>query len=241
MDSPLVDAHIEGERRLRELLKELLRQIWEGLPGHDRGNLDQWLSEALPAVEAAEQQSSALTNAYIAAALQRSEPFSVDLSQVTGAAIRQGTLPEAVYERPFVTLWSELGAGKDWADASSMALQRAQTLGATDVQLSMRDTMNAIQAVEPGITGWERVADPSACAFCVAVNGAFTYGTSEPLPLHANCGCSATPVLIESNRLGDRRATPLPKALAVHDHGELGPVLTGAGDHFLTEHAALSR
>lgn len=240
-DTALVDAHLEGERRLRQILKQHLREVWNGLPGHDRENLDQWLSETLPAVLAAEQQSSSLTNAYIAAALERPELFPINPEEVTGAAIRNGTEPAAVYERPFVTLWSELGAGKDWAEASSTALQRAQTMGATDVQLSMRDTMNAIQEAEPGIIGWERVINPGACDFCQQCDGAFVYGGSEPMPLHANCGCSAAPVMIESNRIGDRRATPLPEGIAVHEHGEYGPVLTAAGDHFLTEHAALSR
>jgi hypothetical protein len=238
MDRALVDAHLEGERRLRQILRDHIGQAWNGLPGHDRANLDQWLSETVPAVLAAEQQSSALTNAYIAAALERSEPFPVAPEQVTGSALRGGVDPSVVYERPFVTLWSLLSEGKPWGEASLAALQRAETLGATDVQLAMRDTLGAIQAAEPAIVGWERVSNPGACDFCQQVNGAFVYGGSEPLPLHANCGCSAVPVLRESGR---RERTPLPEGLAVHEHGELGPVLTAAGDHFMGESEALAR
>lgn len=240
MDRALVHAHLEGEGRLRQVLRNHLQQVWNGLPGHDRQNLDQWLSEVVPAVLAAEKESSALTNAYIAAALEQTRPFPVDLAQVTGAAVRNGTPPEAVYERPFVTLWSELGEGKAWADASSTALQRALTLGSTDVQLSMRDTLGAVQTVEPRIVGWERVTNPGACDFCQQVNGAFVYGGSEPMPLHANCGCSAVPVLIEKSG-SSRTATPLPEGIAVHEHGEYGPVLVAAGDHFMGEVEALAR
>src|SRR4051794_3698889 len=107
MSSALARAHILGGARLREGAAQALTRIWQGLPSHDRVNLDQWLSEALPVVEAAQRQSVALTTAYLARALER-QPVGLDVTALIGAAARNDTPPETVYERPFITLWSEL-------------------------------------------------------------------------------------------------------------------------------------
>src|SRR5262245_59559383 len=98
MPSTLALAHIEAERRLRELTKQGLTRIWWALPGHDKVNLDQWLSECLPLVEAAQRASVALTDSYISRSLER-PPVGIDPAEVIGAAVRAGTSPEEVYTR----------------------------------------------------------------------------------------------------------------------------------------------
>lgn len=234
MASALTLAHIEAERRLRESVRQEITRIWNGLPGHDRVNLDQWLSEVVPMVEAAQRSSVNLTQAYLARS-RETQPVALDPLLLVGAAARNGTKPEEVYTRPFVTLWSELKEGKLWNEAAAMGLDRATSSAATDVQLSMRETLTRVGEVESRIVGYERVADSGACAFCQEVDGAFLL-SGEPMPLHSGCGCGVEAIE------GERRVpSPLPDGVAIVQHGELGPVLVSPSDHFMNEAEALAR
>jgi hypothetical protein len=186
----------------------------------------------LPTIAAAQHQSVALTEAYLARALER-QPIGVDPAGLIGASVRNGTDPATVYTRPFIVLWAALKDGKPWAEAFRMGQDRAVSAAATDVQLSQRATFDAVQRVDSRIVGYVRVPDATACGFCERVAGAFVK-SGAAMPLHPNCGCTLDPVE------RDMRITPLPEGVAVHDHGELGPVLTAPGQHFTTEHAALA-
>jgi hypothetical protein len=251
MASELAGAHIELQRRLRALARAQLGAVWDSLPGHDRANLDQWFSEALPLVSAAERQSIALLNAYVARSLER-QPLALDLHELTGAAIRRGTPPEEVYTRPFVTLWSQLGKGKEWEAASKIALERAQRSVAMDTQLSMRAASEAIDLADPHVYGYRRVANPTACKFCREVDGAYVKGSDGfVMALHSGCECGVEPNK-EPHDLArflpdgtDTNPFPFssydPKVVGLREHGEYGPVLVDPSQHFTTEAEALSR
>lgn len=224
---PLVDAHIEGQARLRLLLEQSITSTWNGLPGHDRDNVDEWLSKVLPAVETSQRASVALTEAFLAQSLER-KPLGIPQDELIGAAVRNGTAPATVYERPFITLWGGLGSGLDYQAAAKKALDRATSTAAMDVQLSMRATADAVQENAGGIYGYKRAADATACDFCKEVDGAYVKRASA-FPLHNRCGCGLE-ALTEPHPL----AVKLPSGVAVHEHGEMGALLTAAGDHFTT-------
>lgn len=246
MASALAAAHIEGERRLRAATVRALTAIWSGLPGYDRANLDQWLSEVLPILEAGQRQSVNLTNAYLARSLER-QPLPLDTGELLGAGVRNGTTPAEVYERPFVTLWGGLADGLRYEDALSKALARGQGMAAWDVQASMRAAANAVQDRSEGIYGFQRVADPGACQFCTEVDGAYVK-RADAMPLHNHCGCGLK-ALTEPHKLArllpdgtpadpaerERLGYPATPGVAIQQHGEMGPVLTAAGDHFTSE------
>lgn len=228
MSSPLASAHILAEERLRKATTAIVGRIWAGLPGYDRQNVDQWLSTVLPVVAAGQRQSVALTEAYIARYLDR-PPRGIDVEELIGAAVRNGTPPETVYERPFVSVWADLGAGKLFEDAYASGLARATSSAAMDVQLSMRATANAVQNADEGVYGYQRVADGGACAFCLEIDGAYVK-SADAFPLHNNCGCGLEPLTAPHPR-----AAKLPSGVAVHQHGELGPVLTDPSHSFTSE------
>lgn len=220
----LAEAHIEAERRIRLAATRAVEQIWRNLPGYDRENVDQWLSTVLPVVAASQRQSVSITEAYLARALER-RPFGFDPNTLIGDAVRNGTPPDVVYKRPFVTMWSALGDSKPWQDAFNAGLARAQAAAAMDVQLSMRDTASTVGQADPQIQRFQRVADDGACEFCQEVDGAIL-NTDDAMALHNWCGCGIE-VLEEA-----RPITPVPSTVAVHQHGELGPVLASPSDDF---------
>lgn len=235
MPTALADAHIEGQRRLRELATIAIARIWASLPGYDRENLDEWLSRAVPVVTASQRASVSLTDAYIAQALARA-PLGINPAQVIGT-IRGAVTPEVVYERPFITIWTKLGAGVDFADAAAAGLERAQSSAATDVQMAMRNTLQAVGERDRTVLGYARVPDAVACAFCRLVAGQ-RYHSSDLMPIHSHCGCGVDVITAENrheftgNPRYDRVVEGDELTVKVAEHGELGPVLVNAAHDF---------
>lgn len=224
MASPLVDAHIRGQERLRALTSQAIGSIWDALPAYDEANVPDFLNSALPVVRSAQRQSVALTDAFISRSLRR-RPIGINPDDVIGANARAGTDPAEVYRRPFVTVWTALANNTDYVAALAAGAARATSTAAMDVQLASRGTFTAVQEADDSIRGYQRVADPGACEFCQSIDGAFVK-SADAMALHNNCGCSLEPIT------GSVRSTPVPDDVAVHEHGELGAVLTAPDDHF---------
>lgn len=229
--SDLTAAHIEAERRIRTEVIARLTAAWHQLPAYNRENLPQWLAAALPIVAAGQRSSASLTNAYIARSIGRA-PTPIDISQVTGAGVRNGTPPATVYERPFIRVWTALAAGKLYADAVNEGLQRAQSNAAMDVQLSMTHTVAAVASSDPTILGYKRVPDPGACDLCTIASEQL-YHDDSLMPIHNNCGCGVEIITSKFPPApSDVQTPPDAPQPVVHEHGELGPVLAVAGEHF---------
>lgn len=232
MAEPLTRAHIEGQRRIREVLGRAVGLVWAELPGYDRENVDEWLSRVLPVVAASQRQSVALTEAYLARSLER-QPKGVDVEALIGAAVRNGAEPADVYSRPFVNIWTALGKGAEYRDAVAAGLARAEATAAVDVQLSARGTFAAVQRADRVIRGYRRVANGGACKFCQTVDGAIVKSASA-MALHNHCGCGLEPLLTPLP------STALPDDVAVHVHGELGAVLGDPAHDFTSAAMALA-
>jgi hypothetical protein len=228
MATELARAHILSQERLRALVVAAAGRIWGGLPGYDRQNIDEWLSGILPVVAAAQRQSIALTDAYLARALER-QPLGIDPADASGAAVRAGTPPEQVYRRPFVTVWTALQGGTQWEDAVHSGLARATSTAATDVQLSMRRTLQIVGEEDELILGYQRVTDGDACAFCRLVAGQ-RYHTSQLMPIHNHCGCGVD--VITGEQRPDFTGQLDNDRVAVREHGEMGPVLVDPAQAF---------
>lgn len=220
----LARAHIIGQARLRAIISRAVAAAWAGLPGYDEVDVDPFVAQAVPLVLAGQRQSAALTEAFLARALGR-RPVGLDLNEVVGAAARNGTPPEQVYRRPFVTVWTALNTGVQWEQAVASGLARAASTAEMDVQLASRATYGSVEAADNRIRGYRRVADADACTFCRQVNGAFVKSATA-FALHNRCGCGLEPVLEPAD------ASPLPDGVAVHEHGELGAVLTDPAHSF---------
>ena len=228
MASSATLAHIEAQRRLRETVRAAVTRIWAELPDYHRPTLQAWLRRVLPAIEAGQRASVALTEAYIAQQQGR-RPQGLEAAELIGAGARNGAAdPGEVYSRPFTEVWTALAAGAPLAVAAAAGLARAQSAAVTDIQLSMRATSSAVQTTSPvQIYGWQRVADGGACDFCLELDGAFSR-TADVMPIHPNCGCGIEPIMSPTRRA----PTPTPASVRVNGHGELGPTLGKPGQHF---------
>ena len=238
MATPLVEAHIRGEKRLREIAILAVTRGWRNLPAHNEANLAQFFSAVLPVVQSAKRSSVVLTAAYLARAAER-QPEGLDVDDIL-SRLRNGVPAEEVYRRPFIGMWQALGEGQTYADAFEKGLARAVSTAAMDVQLAMRGTA---EALDTGY-GYVRVADGNACAFCQEVDGAYVKGEGYAMALHNNCGCSLEPLsephegavfLPNGTKVREYQYGALTDTVAVHEHGELGAVLTAAGQNFTSE------
>jgi hypothetical protein len=243
MPPDLAGVHILAMARLRRLAERAVAARWEGLGSYDERDVERFLEPVVPIVLAAQQQAVRLTDAYLARALER-QPLGIPADLATGAAVRAGTTPAEVYRRPFVTTWAALANGAQYQDAVAAGLARAKSTAATDVQLAMRQTLTLVGEADERITGYQRVPDGGACAFCRLVAGQ-RYTTRDLMPIHSHCGCGVQPILSsERDRFTGRRDNDLDLQVdqpvgpadgvqaVVREHGELGPVLVDARHTF---------
>jgi hypothetical protein len=219
-------------RRLRVATVAAVERVWRSLGGYDEVDVGTWLVTVVPLILAAQRLSVRLTDAYLARAMER-RPLGLDPTDLIGAAVRNGTTPEVVYRRPFVTMWKDLGEQKLWQEAFDAALARAQAAAAIDTQLSMRATADAVNEADPNMFGFRRAVDVDPCKFCRLVDGAYVK-SANAMPLHNHCGCSLEPLTKPHPR-----AAFLPSGVAVHEHGELGSILVDPAHDFTTKAEAL--
>jgi hypothetical protein len=132
-----------------------------------------------------------------------------------------------VYRRPFVQVWAALSAGSVWRQAVHAGLARVQATAEMDVQLASRAMFGEVQREYDDVFGYQRVSNPGACEYCAAIDGAFVK-SADAMPIHNRCGCTLEPL----SEPHPRSATP--SEVAVHEHGELGAVVTAADHDFTT-------
>jgi hypothetical protein len=179
---------------------------------------------------------------------------------VTTDALR-GVAAAEVYHRPVVAARTAIAEGKSFLEAVDMGRQRVEQLAGTDVALAQREATIQAVGDNERIFGYRRVLTGRSCAFC-ATASTQRYHRKQLMPLHARCDCGVAPIFATSdpgqiiNRpllrnlkaaakttgdkdywaarhvtVGEDGTVTLPK-IAVRKHGELGPVITRAGDHF---------
>lgn len=235
---PLVDAHIEAQRRLREQAAAAVAAAWQSLPAYNEADVATFLARAVPVTQAAQRASVQVTSAF----LQRLVGARVaPAPEQVLAKVRNGTPPTEVYRRPFVNVWTDLKHGKPYEMAVASGLERATSSVQMDVQLAMRQTLVDVAQRNTMILGYQRVPDPGACAFCRLIAGQ-RYHVDQLMPVHNRCGCGVEPITSENrDQFTGRKkfdqaipATVGPDGTvtAIVDHGELGPLVVDGHDHF---------
>jgi hypothetical protein len=187
----------------------------------------------------------------------KGQPFIVPQlrpEEFTTQALRNGVAPREVYRRPFVDVYRALNDGKPLTEAVQLGANRISSIASTDIQLARRNAGFGVRSKNGGIVGFARtLTGTENCALCyVASTQRYTRG--DLLPIHPGCDCGEMPIygnedpgqVIDSLRLEatheavearfgrfDRSARELDyRQIAIQEHGELGPLLTVAGQDF---------
>jgi hypothetical protein len=247
---------------LREATVARVAALWASVGGLSDEEAALFAARAVPVVSGAQVATAALVAAYIAtlARLETGQAALASIVRDDVTTLR-GVDAAEVYHRPIIAARVAISEGKSFVEAMSAGQQRVEQLAGTDVALAQREaTVQAIDADER-IFGYRRVLTGKSCAFC-ATASTQRYRRRQLMPLHSFCDCGVAPIFASSdpghiiNRpllrnlkeaakedgrkdywaarhvtVDEDGTVNLPK-IAVHQHGELGPVLTRAGDRF---------
>lgn len=215
-----------------------------------------FVAAVVPIVLAAERQIAQLTFGHLARALGFTATPTFPTDVYSGAALRNGTDPKVVYQRPFVTVRTALSEGKTFDEAVDEGTNRLEDITRTDLQLARTHASRAVlEETDSTIVGYRRVlVGAENCALCV-IASTQRYHKGDLLPIHPGCDCDIAAltdadedeqvlddVLLDAahNAVADRlgvsdrggRAIDYRKVLLVREHGEYGPTLTVARDLF---------
>jgi hypothetical protein len=216
-------------------------------------SLGSWRDDDVPAfvagvsttLLAVKRQSARLALAYYAQiALIEGERFVAPVvgSQALSTESLRGVPALTVYSRPFVSLRMALGSGALFSDALAAGIVRAKSLAGTEIALSRRATGLAARSGNRNITGYRRtLSGAENCSIC-EVAASNRYGRGDLMPIHAGCDCGEEPiygsplprVVAPDEPVDSRFGSEVPTSadIIVHEHGELGPVLSIRGQHF---------
>lgn len=238
---PLIRRQQLAFASLRGRTATIIGQTFDLLGGVSDAEQVAFAARAAEVVRGGQIAAARLTDAYLAAFMARlvrarvAIPQGIDLEAVTGPAVRNGTPLAEVYARPVVTVRTMLARGSTLTEALAGGRARAVSSAETDVQLTSRAAAREFMRADPTISGYSRVPDAGACALCLTA-AEQTYHSDDLMPIHNRCGCSVAPIVGSRNAGAEvtREGPPAPAdtTIAVHLHGELGPVLASAEHAF---------
>jgi hypothetical protein len=187
----------------------------------------------------------------------RGEAFSspsISASDFTVPKLRNGAAAQEVYRRPFVDVYTALSQKKDMTQAIFSGANRISSIVSTDMQLARRNAGFMSRGANDNIVGYARTLTGSEnCALCYTASTQ-RYRRGELMPIHPGCDCGEMPIfgdqdpgqVIDDIRLdatheavearfgfSDPGARAIDyRSIAIREHGELGPMLTVADQHF---------
>lgn len=222
----VVGAYQARRETLRLRLLPAIAALWERFGGPTDEQSEEFRSRAIPLILAAQGATITGTDAYLALLLKEAV-VGLNPDEHSGGAVRNGTDPAVVYHRPIVTLRAGLAAGKAYADANRAAAARLEASVDTDLQLAHRSAARDVFRARR-VARFARRTTGASCELCRKASGE-KYYRENLLPIHGHCDCTVVPL-----ERGDAPISlePEPVKLAVHDHGELGPMLGNAAHAF---------
>lgn len=254
----LADAYQTLSGRLLDSAGVTAREAFLSLPDWRDENVAGFVSTMSNTLTATKRQAAKLAVAFYSEIAKLDgktfTPPVIPADTLSTSTLRNGADQVQVYSRPFVDMRTALGAGKTFSDALEAGAFRAQDLARTEVQLARRGAGLVARKGNKNIVGYLRVLSGSEnCALCY-VASTQRYHKADLQPIHPGCDCGEQPIygstdvgqVIDQTRLdavheavGDRfevsdrgaRSIDYSK-IAIRQHGELGPVLTVADQHF---------
>ncbi|WP_406202604.1 hypothetical protein OG331_31800 [Streptomyces sp. NBC_01017] len=233
--------------RLRERLLAFVLGAFESLGNYRDADAAGFVEQVLPVVLGAQQQIGALTDAYLATMVADMFGGAAAPAGVKLADDLRGVPAAEVYARPFATVWTALGEGRDMTEAVGLGRNRLRSVTDTDLQLAR--THAARQSMRRSRAKFyrRRLSGSKNCALCVLASTQ-RYRVEKLMPIHPGCHCKPVPIpgdrdpgqIIDERLLEDAhdaiartvgqsdrggRAPDYREIIITREHGEIGPLL----------------
>lgn len=246
----LADREAAGSDRLTETAQRATWMLWAGFAAwYNAEAVNTLAGKTVRVAETARADAGNLGAIYmrqVLAALHaaRVPRFRLDLPEA-----RLGADLLEVYARPAEAYRAAYAVTEDPAAAAEAAQARLDALVRDDLLVARRDGERQ-QMEEAGVTHYRRIVHPErsetgVCGLCLVASDR-VYSIEELLPIHDRCKCTVAPdgdaaaeaIQVDLDRIyKDAGGTTDGRKLKeiryqVNEHGELGPVLTRAGDRF---------
>lgn len=254
----LADAYQAVSGRLIDSAGAAARNLFINLPDWRDANKDFFIKNLSLQMRATKLEAAKLANAFYREVAKidgkKFVPTKITPADVSTETLRNGVTEATVYARPFVDMWTELSKGATMVDAIEAGAFRATDLARTEVQLARRNAGLIARNGNSNIVGYIRtLSGAENCALCY-VASTQRYHKGDLMPIHPGCDCGEMPIygttdveqVIDEERLNavhqavedrfgrfDLSAREIDyRQITIHQHGELGPVLTVKGQHF---------
>lgn len=251
----LTRAYQSAVERLRVDTVRATQDIWRALPDYRDQDIARFRRTTIPLVRAASQRVAQLTAAYQMRSLAELDD-NVPMALLPAGQIAEprGVPAQTVYDRPAVTVYTELSRGASLPVAVAAGARRLQSLVETDLQLvKVAQAHRSIAA--SSFEFYRRVLTGNEnCALCV-IASTQRYRKRNLMPIHPGCDCSVEvlavdqdpgqvidPALLEGTHgkvaeltgVADRggRAPDYRELIVTSEHGEIGPYLRWRSDAF---------
>jgi hypothetical protein len=221
----LIRAYEAATSQVRERIVAYALAVWGAASAYRDADVDRIVRQLVPAVQAGQLQLATITDAYIGRMASLSGvPYvsSVDRSVVA----YRGVAASEVYRRPAVTIYTALANGTAYNAALEEGTNRLLSIVSTDLQQARnRQASRSVQS--SGFRFYRRVlSGKEDCDKC-RIASTNRYRKADLMPIHPGCDCGVEP-LVEFDPEPDPRAD----TVVTNMHGELGPTLGWAGEHF---------
>ncbi len=253
----LVRAHAATQNRATKAAVKAVVARAEAMSDddwYDSGAITKFAKDAVRVVEPYQRQMAATTNAFQARVLTQLTGKTATPVKQTDVKQLRGIPHEAVYGRVADEYRYQKSKGKTATEAKKLVKQRAEELADMDITLAVRKQESDFVKAKKPVLYYRRVIHPelsqsgTSCGLCIVASHRI-YNKAELRPIHFRCNCITLPVTDRAMDVGDLinddDLTDLYKAaggntaaklkntrFAVHEHGELGPVLTYKGDRW---------
>lgn len=248
-----VTAYAAQADALKEATAQTAEAAWLSFDGWYNAALVAALAKEMSELSSAAQDTIAgLAAEYMTQTAGAVAGIVIPQPRSVRSEIRNGAPLRLVHHRPAEAYKKAVATGSTHAEALVKAGIRARGLAFTDLSLQARNAQQTILDLA-GITTFRRVIRPElsktgTCGMCIVAADQI-YHSGDLMPLHPPwCNCVTMPIIGDQdpgrqmNRedldqlyadAGSNRADDLRKTrYTVNQHGEFGPVLTKAGDHF---------
>lgn len=172
-------VRLEG---LSDFTARRLVRLWDAVIAAGGGE-DQWVRAARPMLTAAASSAIDLSLLYAELAHPTAAVGAVSPLIVADAGAR-------VHE-PLLVVNQALGAGSDWAEATTLARTSVESLGSDVV---MGPGRQALADRMPTATRWVRRLNSGACDWCLSLSGVVWPAAHSASFGHSNCKCVPTPI-----------------------------------------------